>query len=150
MFTLIVRGRPPHGVTAKELQRIASATFVYAGGKGNAEMSLSVVADAVIRKLNRQYRGKDATTDVLSFGYEDAREFVRPKKDTVRILGDVFVSLPQVRRQAKQIGRSVSQEFALMVVHGTLHLMGYDHATLRDERRMFGLQHEILIRTGIL
>ncbi len=146
MFTLTLRGKPPRGVTEKELQRLASAAFQYAGGKGSAEMSLSVITDAVMRKLNRTHRGKDATTDVLSFSYKDTPQPVQPK---VVNLGDVFVSLAQVRRQAKRIDRSVEQEFALMVVHGVLHLMGYDHVTPSQERRMFGLQQEILMRTGI-
>jgi probable rRNA maturation factor len=67
-----------------------------------------------------------------------------------RQLGDIVISLPQVRRQAKAIGRGTKAEFCLMVVHGTLHLLGYDHETLADEKKMFQLQHDILISAGIL
>jgi probable rRNA maturation factor len=147
MLILDVRGVSTSGLRADEVRRLADAAYRAAGGKGSAEMTVTVVVDRRMRTLNRRHRGKDKTTDVLSFGYEDARDLVGPKGGT-RTLGDVFISLPQVRRQAKEIGRTVRQEFALMVVHGTLHLMGFDHETLAQERRMFGLQHEILLRQG--
>ncbi|MEY4722666.1 MAG: hypothetical protein RLZZ324_179, partial [Candidatus Parcubacteria bacterium] len=123
--------------------------------KAGAEMSLTVVTDARMRKLNREYRGKDKTTDVLSFGQTDAAgepvlqyegKGIGPREP--RLLGDIFVSAAQVRRQARAISRPVSQEFALMIVHGTLHLLGFDHETLAQENRMFSLQHDILAREG--
>jgi probable rRNA maturation factor len=138
-FSIVIRGSLPPGMSRAKLTSLARAAFLRGGGKGAVEMSVSVVSDAVIRRLNRQYRGKDKVTDVLSFGMDGAAG-----------LGDIFICLPQVRRQARTIGRSAASEFALMVVHGTLHLMGYDHATLVQERRMFGLQHEVLERAGYL
>ncbi len=146
--TLTIRGALPRGVTATEIRVLAAAAFRRAGGRGSAEISLSIITDAAMRTLNRRHRGKDATTDVLSFSYDGARDFVQPPKSATHNLGDVFISLPQVRRQAKRIDRTVREEFALMVVHGVLHLMGFDHATPSQERTMFGLQQEILMRSG--
>jgi probable rRNA maturation factor len=120
-----------------------------------AELSLTVVTDARMRKLNREYRGKDKTTDVLSFGQIDpsGKAISTLFRSTgssrqPRQLGDIFISLPQVRRQAREIGRPVNQEFALMVVHGTLHALGFDHKTLAQEKRIFTLQHDILSKAG--
>jgi probable rRNA maturation factor len=138
-LTLILRGRLPAGITAKRVSMLANAAYARGRGKPGVEMSVSVVGDAEIRRLNRQYRGKDKVTDVLSFSMSGEAG-----------LGDIFICLPQVRRQARLFGRSAAAEFALMVVHGTLHLMGHDHATLAQERRMFGLQHDVLSRAGYL
>ncbi len=151
MVSITFEGRLPAGVGKAELGRLATLAYARGGGRGGASMSLSVVGDAKMRSLNRQWRGKDRTTDVLSFGLKERRGFVLPDKEkAANDIGDLFVSLPQVRRQAKRIGRTVREEFALMVVHGVLHLLGHDHETLRQERAMFALQHDILIRAGIL
>lgn len=146
MLTLEIRGRLPSGMTATEAKRLAAVAFRRGGGAGRAEMSVSVVSDAEIRRLNRDYRGKDKVTDVLSFALPPTPATgAEPTQ-----LGDLFICLPQVRRQAKRFDRSVADEFALMVVHGTLHLLGHDHETLSQEKRMFGLQHDILYRAGRL
>ena len=122
-----------------------------AGGRGSAIASLTVVDDATIRRLNRQYRGKDKVTDVLSFGFFGTKDkFPLPPGSGPSALGDIFVSLPQIRRQAKRADRSAQQEFGLMVVHGMLHLMGFDHETLAQEKRMFRLQQDILLTAKLI
>jgi probable rRNA maturation factor len=143
MVHLELNGRLPSGVSRTLIQGLVEAAYGSAGSGKSALVTISLVGDAEIRKLNRRYRGKDCVTDVLSFGYDGAA-----KGDMS--LGDVVICLPQVKRQAKRAGKLVREEFALMVVHGMLHLLGYDHVTLAEERAMFGLQHDILIRTGIL
>lgn len=151
MVTITFEGRLPAGIGRAHVGRLASLAFARGGGKGRAAMSLSVIGDARMRSLNRQWRGKDRTTDVLSFGLKERRGFVLPGPEkAAQDIGDLFISLPQVRRQAKRIGRPVREEFALMVVHGVLHLLGHDHETLAQEKAMFALQHDILIRAGIL
>jgi probable rRNA maturation factor len=142
MVQVELSGRLPSGVSRKLVEGLVEATYGLAGPGTSAVVDIAMVGDPEIRKLNRRYRGKDAVTDVLSFGYGPGRKDMS--------IGDVIICLPQVKRQAKRTGKRVSEEFALMVVHGMLHLLGYDHETLADERKMFGLQHEILIRTGIL
>jgi probable rRNA maturation factor len=142
MVHVELNGRLPSGVSRTLVHGLVEATYGRAGSGASALVTVSLVGDQEIRKLNRRYRGKDAVTDVLSFGYD------RSKGDVS--LGDIVICLPQVKRQAKRAGKRISEEFALMVVHGMLHLLGYDHVTLAEERVMFGIQHDILIRTGIL
>lgn len=142
MVQVELSGRLPSGTSLKLVEGLVEATYGLAGPGTSAVVDVAIVGDAEIRKLNRRYRGKDAITDVLSFGYGPGRRDMS--------LGDVVICLPQVKRQARRTGKRIGEEFALMVVHGMLHLLGYDHVTLADEREMFGLQHDILIRTGIL
>jgi len=159
-----VVGKLPVGWTTKKVASLATLAATHAGFRGKGVVSVKVVADAEMRKLNKMYRDKDKTTDVLSFGYtalnaSHASEHrsalaknVIPAEagihNPVTELGDIVISLPQVRRQATEIGRDAGAEFALMVVHGVLHVLGHDHVTLAQETRMFSLQHEILLQSG--
>lgn len=138
MLTVETAGVFPRSVSRPFMQRLARMAYVQGGGKGKASISIAAVGNKEIRALNKKYRRKDKVTDVLSFAYDDEE------------LGDIVICIPQVKRQAKNIGRAVRDELALMVVHGVLHLLGYDHETLADERRMFWIQHDILIRAGII
>jgi probable rRNA maturation factor len=88
-----------------------------------AELALRITDDATIQALNRQYRGIDAPTDVLSFGYAGG-EFVVPPGER-RQLGDIVIAFPYTARSAAQHGRSVAEELVLLTVHGTLHVLGY-------------------------
>ena len=106
----------------------------------------------MIHGLNRTYRGQDKPTDVLSFGGEGFVDGVSaptphpfPLPQGVRVhLGDIVVSMERVAAQAQEFGHSEDDELTLMVVHGVLHLLGYDHATAEQERVMFG--YEALLR----
>ncbi|MBL8019685.1 MAG: rRNA maturation RNase YbeY [Leptospirales bacterium] len=115
-------------------------------------MTLHVVTDTGIRKLNRKYRGKDTATDVLSFPLQ---EFTRsrvprpiaPVRGPGGILeiGDVFIAAGVCKRQAKEIGHSVHDEFYRLLVHGILHLLGYDHERSEaEEKRMIQKEDELL------
>ena len=152
MLTVEFSGAFPRSVSRPLLVRLARKAFAMGGGKGNAVVTVAAVGDAKMKTLNRRYRGKNKVTDILSFGYTPPFPLARsPARPLARSpLGDLIICLPQVRRQAKKIGRAFQDEMALMVVHGVLHLLGYDHESLADERRMFGLQHEILLRARIL
>lgn len=90
-------------------------------GESQAELSLELVGDGRMRRLNRLYRRKDRTTDVLAF---PMRESPSPCPE---ILGDVVISVPTAARQAREAGRSLNDEMAVLLVHGVLHLCGYDH-----------------------
>jgi len=111
--------------------------------------------DAEIQALNRQFRGIDAPTDVLSFAMQDESPedqgfVVAPEQDaeTRAYLGDVIVSYPRAAAQAAEQGHSVLAELRLLVVHGVLHLLGYDHATPQDQARMWAIQDVVLERLG--
>ncbi len=95
-----------------------------------------------MQKLNRLYRKKDKTTDVLSFSLLEGKK-LKTGKGSIP-LGDVVLSVPQTRRQALEQGKEFKAELALLLTHGILHLLGYDHGTKAEERRMFGLQDRLL------
>src|SRR5437762_9578599 len=106
-----------------------------AAGVGGAELSLSLVDDDEIRALNREWRGEDHATDVLSFSQVEG-EAVR--LDEAPLLGDVVISVETARRQADARAVALDAELLHLAVHGLAHLCGYDHATAAEERVMFG------------
>ena len=114
------------------------------------EMSLLVTDDGTVQRLNRDYRGKDCTTDVLSFSLSlEGEPFVLPP-DSTRHLGEAVISYPQAARQAVEVGHAVSGELLLLAVHGVLHLLGYDHEKRMDERRMMPRQKAIISALGVV
>ncbi|MEA3249078.1 MAG: rRNA maturation RNase YbeY [Patescibacteria group bacterium] len=150
MITTDLSGKLPSGVTKGLIESLAGAAFSAGGGKGDSRITVSVVDDKVMRQLNKRHRGIDSTTDVLSFMYSE-EDFPIPDEESDHdLLGEIVISAPKVKKQAKEAGRTIKAEFSLMVVHGTLHLLGYDHCTDEDEREMFGLQQDILMEEGIL
>jgi len=114
-------------------------------GRPTAECSVLLVDDAAIASLNRTYRGVDGPTDVLAFPMSEGR-FGSSWPD---LLGDVVISAETARRQAGGCGRDLRAELALLLVHGILHLVGYDHGGLKERRRMWRKQREILAACGI-
>jgi probable rRNA maturation factor len=104
-----------------------------------AELAVRFVDDEEGRTLNRDYRGKDHATNVLSFPYESG----------ARLSGDLVLCLPVVKREAQEQGKSIEAHFAHLIVHGMLHLQGYDHETGRaDAERMEATEREILHALG--
>ncbi|MDP2744369.1 MAG: rRNA maturation RNase YbeY [Dehalococcoidia bacterium] len=123
------------------LGRVARTVLTVEQAGPGVELSLTVSGDRVVHSLNRDYRGKDATTDVLSFALTAQKgrvKFVLPP-DGLRHLGEVVVSYPQAARQARERSHSVERELAILVIHGILHLLGYDHegpaADMRDKEQ---------------
>ena len=113
------------------------------------EVSLVFTDSETVRRLNRDYRGVDELTDVLAF-YMFAREgtdssFALPP-DGVTRLGEVMISYPQAVEQAKEQGHSAQRELALLIIHGILHLLGYDHEKPEEERKMRDRERELLER----
>lgn len=98
-------------------------------GESRAELSVELVGDRRMRELNRRYRGHDAPTDVLAFAMREGPGPVSP------LLGDVVISLPTAERQAVRHGHSIDQEIATLLIHGVLHLCGYDHERGGKEAR---------------
>ena len=99
-----------------------------------------------MHEMNKQYRGVDRTTDVLSFALNDADDgFV----SEIEVLGDIFVSIPKMLEQATEYGHSAKRELSFLCIHGLLHLLGYDHMKEEDEKVMFALQREVLEDAGI-
>lgn len=107
----------------------------------NAIFSVVFMNDEEIHEMNRDYRGVDRVTDVISFAFEDNNDLVY---NDIRMLGDIFICIPQMKRQAIEYGHSERRELAFLAVHGILHLLGYDHMNEEDEKVMFALQELIL------
>ncbi|MGM9849763.1 MAG: rRNA maturation RNase YbeY [Bacilli bacterium] len=110
------------------------------------EFSVIIVDNKRIHEINKEYRGIDRPTDVISFALEDNEEI---KFDNYRVLGDIYISIDKVREQAKEYGHSEKRELAFLTVHGFLHLLGYDHMKPEEEKIMFAKQEEILDGFGI-
>src|SRR3990170_4073144 len=126
-------------------ERLAAVALrvLEAEGADACELSITVTDDETVRGLNREYAGEDAVTDVLSFSQREGEEFVTPPGE-VPPLGEVIIAYPQALRQAADHGRSVDDEVTRLLIHGTLHLLGYDHAEPEEERRMQAREEELL------
>ena len=105
-----------------------------------------IIDNEIIKEINKNYRGIDKETDVISFALEDDKTM---KLDEIRILGDIYISLDKVKSQALEYGHSFKRELSFLAVHGLFHLLGYDHMTKEDEEIMFKKQEEALLKYGI-
>ena len=112
----------------------------------NVMFNVIIVDNSKIHEINKEYRGIDRETDVISFALEDDKTFNRTD---FRILGDIYISLDRVISQSEEYGHSFKRELFFLALHGLLHLLGYDHMKKEDEVVMFGKQEEILNRYGI-
>jgi len=126
------------------LRRIARHVLM-AEGAGATQLGVVITDDATVRDLNRRYLGHDEPTDVLSFGLGEKGDapFVLPLGEAAP-LGEVIISYPTAVRQAAEQGHSVEAEVAHLLMHGILHLLGYDHLEAEDERVMRRREEEIL------
>ena len=122
------------------LKRAAAAAERAARFRGASTLTILLSRDGKLKSLNRDFRGKDKPTNVLSFP-------AGPNKDGYR--GDIALALGVTRREAKSAGKSLADHAAHLVVHGVLHLAGHDHMKAREARAMEGLEVKILGRMGI-
>ncbi|MBA2878928.1 rRNA maturation RNase YbeY [Anoxybacillus ayderensis] len=116
-----------------------------------AEVSITFVDNEKIREINRDYRGKDQPTDVISFALEEMgeEEIEIVGVDAPPVLGDIIISVSKAREQAEQYGHSFMRELGFLAVHGFLHLLGYDHETEEEEKEMFTKQEQLLQQFGL-
>ncbi len=126
------------------LQQAATATLAHQGRSADeVDLSIAIEDDVALHQLNHEFLGIDAPTDVLSFGSEE----IDP--DSGRLyLGDIIISLPRARVQAETAGHTLAAELQLLVTHGTLHLLGHDHAETDEKDRMWNAQRQILTQLG--
>ncbi|MGE0643635.1 MAG: rRNA maturation RNase YbeY [Nitrospira sp.] len=117
--------------------------ILVAVGEAKSELSVALIGDARIRRLNREYRKLDRATDVLAFSM---REAPMPSGcPATTMLGDVVISMPTAIRQAREAGRSIDAELAMLLIHGVLHLCGYDHErSAREAAKMSRLERKVL------
>ncbi|WP_227767504.1 rRNA maturation RNase YbeY [Zhaonella formicivorans] len=132
------------------LTRVVQLTLEAEGENPALEVSLLLVDDAYIHQLNREYRGIDRPTDVLSFALREETgeepHYLPVPEDN--LLGDIIISLETAARQAIEYGHSLDREMAYLAVHGCLHLLGYDHETEEEKRRMREKEEKILEMVG--
>lgn len=123
--------------------------------KDNTEMSVTFVNNDEIKEINSKYRGVDRATDVISFAIEDGEDefpLIMDEEMAAEIpenIGDIFVSIDKVSEQAEFLNHSYERELGFLVVHGFLHLNGYDHMKQEDEDVMFPLQRKIMDDYGL-
>ncbi|HUX77044.1 MAG TPA: rRNA maturation RNase YbeY [Anaerolineae bacterium] len=125
------------------LHRAASATLIHQRVDGPSELAVVVTGDDALHELNRRHRNVDAPTDVLAFPDETCGPFVAAP-GLPRYLGDVIISFHRADAQAAEAGHDVQGELQLLVVHGVLHLLGYDDATDEQRAQMWTVQAQIL------
>ena len=146
---LVDRGIEPN-LEVGWFKRVAELVLASEKVNPHTELSLVITGQEKIRQLNRDYLGKDRPTDVLAFAMVpqeneimEVPPFVVPP-DGVIHLGEVIISYPQALMQAEEYHHSVKREMAILIIHGVLHLLGYDHATPFQESRMRARELEIL------
>lgn len=122
----------------KVLKRIVKTVTKVEKVKGKHFVSIIIVDNEEIHKINKQYRNIDRPTDVISFAAIDSEDSL-PEE-----MGDIFISYDKVLEQANEYGHSELREFAFLVTHGLYHLLGYDHMNENDEKIMFEKQEKIL------
>ncbi len=126
------------------LGRAALQALSYAGREQDGDLTILLTDDKQLQQLNQQFMNVDAPTDVLSF----PEDYVDPDTET-RYIGDILISYPRSLEQAQAGGHPVEAEVQLLVVHGVLHLLGYDHANPDEKKEMWAIQDKILAHLGI-
>lgn len=126
-------------LSGKEILKVLRAALRKVGIK-TAYVSVAFVRRSAIRRLNKIYRNKDKATDILSFGFSQA---LGDEGEKSRV-GELVISEEEARSNAKSKKTTLKKELRLLLVHGALHLAGYDHEKIKDEKKMFALQEKIL------
>lgn len=122
---------------------IIKAALEHADFVDDVELSLSLVSDSEIKRINKEFRGLDVETDVLSFPQYDDEGFDVFEDEAV-FIGDIVISLDRVRSQAIEYGHGIKREYSYLLCHAVLHLMGYDHISDEDKIEMREAEEEIL------
>lgn len=138
----------PHTeLVEKLLQHAASIENI----EPETEVSVTFVTNETIQDINREYRGKDQPTDVISFALEELGEgeIEVTFEGMPRVLGDIIISTDRAKEQAEEYNHSFERELGFLAVHGFLHLLGYDHMEPEEEKKMFTKQDEILQTFGL-
>lgn len=143
LIELMQEGDVASELDLRAIERLAAHALEAEGVARPAELSITFADDALVQRLNREYRDTDEPTDVLSFGQADGEEFTVPPGEA-RHLGDIVISVDTARRQADEHTLALDDEVAHLVVHGVLHLLGYDHELPADEAVMRRREDAIL------
>jgi probable rRNA maturation factor len=129
------------------LRQAVKLTLIHTGLSSPVELGLVIANDDTVHELNRSYRNVDSTTDVMAFALSERGTRVEPfitPPDDVMHLGEVIISYPQAKRQAEEQHHPLERELALLVAHGVLHLLGYDHELPEQGEKMRAMECKIL------
>ena len=143
---LLIKNFTKHRIDQKYLNEIVDETLKIAKFKNLAEISLVITGEKRIRNLNKKYGRIDKVTDVLSFGNEGKHntvKFIDPM-DGVAYLGEIFICYPRAEKQARERGHSTKKELAILLIHGILHLLGYDHKRKNEYVKMRRKEEKVL------
>lgn len=130
-------------------EKVTDTAFAMEAFPYGYEVGVVLVDNTTIAALNKEYRGMDVATDVLSFAMLEEEEFMDLNEDDEVMVGDVVISMEKVVEQAKEYGHSQEREFAYLLSHGVLHLLGYTHDGEKDTDRMRKREEEILNGIGL-
>ncbi len=129
-------------VSTLVIENAAQAVLAHESAEGDITVVLS--DDAHLHELNLEYLGVDSPTDVLSFPASET-----DPETGARYLGDILISIPRAEAQARSAGHPLESEVQLLVVHGVLHLLGYDHGEAKEKAKMWKAQAEVLASLGL-
>lgn len=157
---LEIRNFTQNEIDEKFFKKVAKIALEVVGIKEEVEISLAIVGNGRMRKLNKMYRGKNRVTDVLAFENKTvipylAKAFPRLKKskdiefidppDNVKRLGEIILCYPQAKKQARRLNHSLEKELTILLIHGMLHLLGYDHENNTEQaEKMKNMENIIL------
>ena len=136
-------------INYKLIEKVISEALRYEGFNDNTEVSVTIVDNEEIRKINNKFRNIDRATDVLSFPLIDFDNESLPDDGSKIYLGDIIISIERAKEQAKEYGHSIDREIGFLTAHSMLHLLGYDHMVPEEEKEMFAKQEEILNNLGL-
>ena len=136
-------------VNYKLIENVISEALKYEGVSDNTEISVTIVDNEEIRKINNKFRNIDRATDVLSFPLIDFDNEDLPNDGSKIYLGDIIISIERAKEQANEYGHSLDREVGFLTAHSMLHLLGYDHMVPEEEKVMFAKQEEILSNLGL-
>jgi probable rRNA maturation factor len=140
--------KPFAGLVSKMwLRQAVKLTLIHTGISSPVELGLVIASDDTVHEINRSYRNVDRTTDVIAFALSErsmkSKPFITPPDDVIH-LGEVIISFPQAKRQAEEQHHPLEKELALLVAHGVLHLLGYDHQLPEQAEKMRAMEYKVL------
>lgn len=146
MFTIAIQNEANYPVNPERLQQAALTVLAQYDLAPNISLTIVLTDDAAVQALNRQHRGVDTPTDILSFPAAALPDAIT---DEAPYLGDLIIAFPYAQAQAERENHALLDSLALLVVHGTLHLLGYDHDTPEKRAAMWAEQAAALRQLGI-
>ena len=141
---ITIDSKSPDPLETELLERAARAALEHQHAAPEADLTIVLTDDEQMQELNLEYRDMDSPTDVLSFPASET-----DPETGAPYIGDILISLPYAARSAEKAGHPLEAEVQLLVVHGILHLLGHDHAKVREKAKMWKAQAEILESLGL-